>query len=674
LKNLSEKVTKPFKPYRQPLKQMLQNAVKTDSTAIGPLFWVPPPTAEEIFNRADVSFAITNNIAQDSQNDIITESAREDFEEDFSSDADEIRNDDDVSFANTNSIAQDSQNDIIDQSVPKDAEKDFSSDADEIPNEDTTYVTPQSMIEELHNIQFLYQFKSNFNLTRSIKYITAIPNVCVLFIPYETGPKHLTQVYKCYCYRRYNCSAFISFSYQSNNIFLCAEEHTHTHSISESLGKRTPTAAYLTEDVVEKVREYTELGMSAGAIRIKLQLKLSAKRLYEIRRPILKSFQENQAIDLKNEVDTWNGWRTQILTNKNIFHSFYAINLHQAHQKYATFINIMDDTAKTNYFHLPLFAIITIDDNKRSKLLAFAILNNKTAAEIKLFLQFLLQVTKRPPDFMIIDRYQSQIAAIEDVFNPHCILYCRKHIASNIRDVVRNSEVLDLFWKLAKRECTEAMFLSKLYQIHNNTFSEKVQRFIDALMSEADRWLPTRVNPNSGVYVTSRVEGFFGLLKTEAQHQLLRLKDLCVLVKVLAEIESDDRILPKVPNDEFTSTGENEINEISQAESFSYSFHDLQATFESYFSVANRSSEVQRILSNTVISLKECSSSSSQVEGSIKDPPTIIYSGVPDSHPARKSHLSGPPKHKKLYHCSRCHSKFHNVKCCPRNQENQTDK
>jgi phage terminase large subunit-like protein len=84
--------------------------------------------------------------------------------------------------------------------------------------------------------------------------------------------------------------------------------------------------------------------------------------------------QKNQIIALQEEINNWNDWATQIISDNGTFHSFYAVNLKHAKKEYACFRNIMDDTAKTNFFHLPLFVIIRPDQEGKSKIAAFSVL------------------------------------------------------------------------------------------------------------------------------------------------------------------------------------------------------------------------------------------------------------------------------------------------------------
>jgi hypothetical protein len=539
-------------------------------------------------------------------------------------------------------------------------------DTNEVNNIDLQFTTPQTIIESLHSLEGTPKTNPNFDLTHSIKTLSVISNVGPLFVPYETGIHRRTQVFKCSCSQSHQCPAFISYCYENDHLSIVHEDHDHNHSIADIMRKRKYTSAIIPEETLQKIQQFTEIGLSPGAIRIKLGLTLSTKRFYDIRRPFLKRLQGKQAIDLKNEIDKWNGWATQITSNHGIFHSFYAVNLQHANEEYAVFCNIMDDTAKTNYFNLPLFVIITPDNRNKSRVLAFAILSNKTTSEIKSFLQFLLRFTKKAPNFIIIDRYQSQITAIEEVFNSQCIIYCRLHISSNMLDVMKNAEVVDLFWKLSKNACTEDIFLSKLLQIKDTTNSVKISRFINSLMSELDRWLPNRVDQRCKISVTSRVEGFFGQLKTHTNHQQLTLRDLCVLIKVLSEIESDD-VIP----DESSTSGEKfttivEMKEDKEDESLSFNYHDLQATFEPYFSAAHRVAKVQTILSDTYASLHKMDQSPEQSQITIRDPSTIKQSGASDVYPAKNSHLSGATKKKMTYHCSICNSKFHNKNKCPK--------
>jgi hypothetical protein len=187
-------------------------------------------------------------------------------------------------------------------------------------------------------------------------------------------------------------------------------------------------------------------------------------------------------------------------------------------------------------------------------------------------------------------------------------------------------------------------------------------------MKEDHRWLPTKVEQNCKIYVTSRVEGFFGLLKSQTNHNLVPLKDLCVHIKILAEMESDDQTNVIFATDAAKYTNTMDIKDCGEPQTLSFNYHDLQANFEPYFSMANRSEKVQTILSNTMTTLQQTAQPHKLGNNCIEDPPTFQQSGTPNLHPVKNSHLSGTPKKKKTYHCSFCQSKFHNKHNCPNKQ------
>jgi hypothetical protein len=95
-----------------------------------------------------------------------------------------------------------------------------------------------------------------------------------------------------------------------------------------------------------------------------------------------------------------------------------------------------------------------------------------------------------------------------------------------------------------------------------------------------------------------------------------------------------------------------------------WGYSEILARFEPFLSLAHHRTDVQEILKDTEERLKaETTITAPNIEAEqieIRDPPTIAYSGRRDTHPAKNSPLSGTPKRKRVYRCSRCGRLGHN--------------
>lgn len=85
------------------------------------------------------------------------------------------------------------------------------------------------------------------------------------------------------------------------------------------------------------------------------------------------------------------------------------------------------------------------------------------------------------------------------------------------------------------------------------------------------------------------------------------------------------------------------------------------AEISPFASIAKNNEKISQILQNTIIELKEtCTISETGM------PKSMSIKGKIDVHPAKNVVLSGQPRVKKPYKCSKCGEIGHNIKTCPK--------
>jgi hypothetical protein len=207
----------------------------------------------------------------------------------------------------------------------------------------------------------------------------------------------------------------------------------------------------------------------------------------------------------------------------------------------------MDDTACTNHFNLPLVVIIGVDENGRNQVVAFAFLFDRCAERFTDFLQWLFERMESTPLAFVVDRHEGQAKAIRTVFPTARIIYCAKHLGQNISALFgRHYQVVRTFWRLIRLEVEEADWIALLVAVAAHfEGGTPERRMINWLLENMDHYCPERIFELSGEQVSSRVEGFFGVLKQRIEHLLLTLLDLATEIRLLAQECLAKRLLPR---------------------------------------------------------------------------------------------------------------------------------
>jgi hypothetical protein len=101
--------------------------------------------------------------------------------------------------------------------------------------------------------------------------------------------------------------------------------------------------------------------------------------LQDILRPLRRDVSSHECQELADLASHWTKFTTQMVTDQyNNFAGFYAANNNFGNTLILFRTFIMDDTACTTHFRLPLFTVIGIDEHGRNQVLGFAILMRQT--------------------------------------------------------------------------------------------------------------------------------------------------------------------------------------------------------------------------------------------------------------------------------------------------------
>jgi hypothetical protein len=246
---------------------------------------------------------------------------------------------------------------------------------------------------------------------------------------------------------------------------------------------------------------------------------------------------ESESDELYQKTAQWDEWETHTLAPNDAFNSFYCVNLRIVQLWFATTVNYLDDTSKTNNFDYPVFVLLCIDPENRSQMVAFGILSSRSTSAITDFLLYVYNMAGKHPETMVVDRNAAQIESIHSISNDINIVFCRYHLGKNIETKLVDRIIIDTYWDMMHSKTDEDEFLILLTEKEESPkTTEKQRRFIEKLKIDLHHWLPSITSPLIGDATTSCVEGVFGRLKDNLSHRLSSLFQVAQSLKSLSEL------------------------------------------------------------------------------------------------------------------------------------------
>ena len=122
--------------------------------------------------------------------------------------------------------------------------------------------------------------------------------------------------------------------------------------------------------------------------------------------------------NMQSELLKHPNWESHVFTTSspigNKFQCCYSYHMPVIESKYSSDVIIIDDTSCTNYYYLPLVALIAVHENSKNQVISFAIINNRTKESFIHYFTELKQKIQRVNAF-VTDRNIAQIEALKAV-------------------------------------------------------------------------------------------------------------------------------------------------------------------------------------------------------------------------------------------------------------------
>ena len=176
---------------------------------------------------------------------------------------------------------------------------------------------------------------------------------------------------------------------------------------------------WLTSTEIQIIQERTDNGDTAFQIR-KDPLQpfgaISKNILYSQRKKILDKMSQKDIQNMQSELLKHPNWESHVFTTSspigNKFQCCYSYHMPVIESKYSSGVIIIDDTSCTNYYYLPLVALIAVDENSKNQVISFAIINNRTKESFIHYFTELKQKIQHVNAF-VTDRNIAQIEALK---------------------------------------------------------------------------------------------------------------------------------------------------------------------------------------------------------------------------------------------------------------------
>ena len=298
----------------------------------------------------------------------------------------------------------------------------------------------------------------------------------------------------------FNSDFYYSFDLQNSNL-------THSQHFIEAHRN------CLTDMQIQDIRFQTELGVLPGRIRTNVNVDTGSDIYYNIRRPILR-YLHNESLDsLIEKLRNGNEKLIKISKPNDLLNRITIVDNEILNSYYSQDIVIMDDTAMTNMYGMPLKSMIAVDQDYHTQLLAYSILPNKSSDSFIYFFKDFLELGGFEFRIIVVDRLQAQINAIEEIFPNSHIIYCLVHIRRDLLSYFDSSdEIIRGFDRAIASPSYSYTYLEYLkHRIIQMPFSDNGHKCLLSLVNEYKRWLPICLI-EIGMFLnwdSSRIEVFF---------------------------------------------------------------------------------------------------------------------------------------------------------------------
>jgi hypothetical protein len=362
-----------------------------------------------------------------------------------------------------------------------------------------------------------------------------------LFGARSTGKDRLTQHYQCHLTPE-GCPAFFKIKMHSWGMELGDHQFQHDHDVYDAGERRAYHS--IRPEAIQEIIEMTRRHATPGQIRSALDLGATCDVLYASRRATLMEQRQNQVRALKEACATWRGWAYWFVGPEDgEFQGFFAVHTHIIGHPMCRDTLGMDDTSCTNFFELPVPAIITPDPNDTTQVVAFAILRDHGADALIEFLEYVKTHMKQDqPKAFIIDRAAAEILAIRTAFPKSYICFCLMHVFRNLQEKCgKKHAVVTEFWPAMRGDFHKQQDYRKLLYdtyLANRGRPEKkgMVNCVARVFNDFPHIAPCMTSAHTSMDQTSRNEAFNGVIKVFLDHRLMDLLYVANAYRLMAEV------------------------------------------------------------------------------------------------------------------------------------------
>lgn len=395
------------------------------------------------------------------------------------------------------------------------------------------------------------------------------------FAAQNTEKYRKTFIYTC-TFNTYGCQSKLVFSkftdFNDNEYFSFSLQDSVLIHYNHPLDKHFVEAHRncYSNETCNQIKFQSELGVLPGRIRTNLGIECGSNLFYDIRRQVI---QNEKKEDLDSLIDTLrNGHQKRVKVNDpdGILNSITIIDDEVISSSYSTDIAIIDDTAMTNVYGLPLETIVVVDQENHTQLLGYSILTDKSEQSFSNFIKDYVSLGGLPFRIIVVDRLEAQYDAFIKEFPNTFIVFCLVHIR---RDLVShfgsNDPIISGFDNAKQNPASSFQYLNYLMHRRTNLSNSKGKKCLDLLIERYEHWLPICLIQH-GMYLSfssSRIEGLFGLFKGNYGHDrgkivtvIKSLNNLCAVLKTqsystYSKTYKEFCNLPLIPPDHYKMFG-----------------------------------------------------------------------------------------------------------------------